>query len=1180
MIGSKFTGPILPFNLNDPTHISGYGKGGIYTSIDTLTDRDAIPIGKREHGMVVAVGNASTAGGVFDNYQLIIPNWYLLNSVDRLTSLADNNNWRKLVNITINGSSGTNFTLTTSNINEGTNFYYTDVRVNANSNVINGATAYSWGNHSTAGYQLALGYTPVNKAGDTGIGALSISNTTASTSSSSGALIVAGGVGIVGSLYGTSSNFTIYNLLDTTYKTALDLSAANTLRLGNGFTTLTSPVTLIQLTGGNTFISNRTVGSTLSLGVLGGNNNSQGVIITTDGNLTSATAIRNILTVNPSYVIGTSGVGTLKAVSVSPVLTLSSTANQVMTMVEINPGITNSLTNGSTLYGLRSRINTDTSGAITYNIYVDGTAPNYFAGNTVIGGSSSGATLDAPIHRVLDFDGVTYRTALDSSALNTLRLGNGFTTLTTPTSTLNFTGGNNVIANTGGQLTIQSSGNFNVLLQTFANANPSNGIYLVKNGNITATTNSHQIAQISGTFTQSGTGVGIQASLYINHTISQTSTGINQPVYGIYINPTISSPLSTQVIGLRSSVNNSTSGNTGYNLYIDGTAPNYLAGNTVIGGSSSGATLDAPIHRVLDFDGVTYKTALSSTTTNRLNIGIGYSTTYIAGNLLMADTGGTVRTLFDSPSVNAINFGSSFATILVPSSLIDISKNFAAAGSTNSYGIRTSATLTGTSGATGTSASFSAINTINQPSGALGDIYSFNASPSFTRIEAALKYVGYYSNVASFSTGGGTTYSGYHNGAASTFFNHKIQLGSGTGIADSNGVFVARIPTTVGSATNYFGINNSSATNDISIGAHSASGDTNVSISYFTKGTGTHKFTGNITVAGTTGIIQSPTIQILDFDGITYKNALTNSGTTNQLFVGSGFGTTSIPVGSNRFNFSNASFSYTNGVSIQAFSLVAAQITIPNGAVASTYAFQNASGFSYAFLSSGTITVGSSTADAASFVANNTINQTSGSTQISMFSAIPAALTNVSGRFVGYYSNISGAAPTGGGTAYAQYHAGTAPSLFSGTITSKGFADASSASAGNVGEVIESTISTFTNYTTTATYQNITSISLTAGDWDIYGFGTFNSNTATITAGANAIFNIATATASATGAIEGKTISYIPQAALLGTSIETCGSMRIRVSISSTTSYYLNTQSTFTLLNPQFSGTISARRIR
>src|SRR6266403_278134 len=200
MIGSKFTGPILPFNLNDPTHISGYGKGGIYTSIDTLTDRDAIPIGKREHGMVVAVGNASTAGGVFDNYQLIIPNWYLLNSVDRLTSLADNNNWRKLVNITINGSSGTNFTLTTSNINEGTNFYYTDVRVNANSNVINGATAYSWGNHSTAGYQLALGYTPVNKAGDTGIGALQISNTTISTSSSSGALIVAGGVGIGGNL--------------------------------------------------------------------------------------------------------------------------------------------------------------------------------------------------------------------------------------------------------------------------------------------------------------------------------------------------------------------------------------------------------------------------------------------------------------------------------------------------------------------------------------------------------------------------------------------------------------------------------------------------------------------------------------------------------------------------------------------------------------------------------------------------------------------------------------------------------------------------------------------------------------------------------------------------------------------------------------------------------------------
>lgn len=58
-------------------------------------------------------------------------------------------------NIIINGSSGTNFTFTTNNIAEsGTNFYYTDAKVNANANVINGVIAYSWGNHSTAGYSI------------------------------------------------------------------------------------------------------------------------------------------------------------------------------------------------------------------------------------------------------------------------------------------------------------------------------------------------------------------------------------------------------------------------------------------------------------------------------------------------------------------------------------------------------------------------------------------------------------------------------------------------------------------------------------------------------------------------------------------------------------------------------------------------------------------------------------------------------------------------------------------------------------------------------------------------------------------------------------------------------------------------------------------------------------------
>lgn len=89
MIGNKFGGPILPLNDGVPTHISGYGKGGLYTSVDTTTDRDNIPASKREHGMIVAVDNA----GLFKNYQLIIPTWSTLDDSDKLIELAKNDYW-------------------------------------------------------------------------------------------------------------------------------------------------------------------------------------------------------------------------------------------------------------------------------------------------------------------------------------------------------------------------------------------------------------------------------------------------------------------------------------------------------------------------------------------------------------------------------------------------------------------------------------------------------------------------------------------------------------------------------------------------------------------------------------------------------------------------------------------------------------------------------------------------------------------------------------------------------------------------------------------------------------------------------------------------------------------------------------------------------------------------------
>ena len=50
------TGFVAPTDSADtyPSHSEEYGKGG-YRSVDTLTDRDAIPAARRKAGMVVKV---------------------------------------------------------------------------------------------------------------------------------------------------------------------------------------------------------------------------------------------------------------------------------------------------------------------------------------------------------------------------------------------------------------------------------------------------------------------------------------------------------------------------------------------------------------------------------------------------------------------------------------------------------------------------------------------------------------------------------------------------------------------------------------------------------------------------------------------------------------------------------------------------------------------------------------------------------------------------------------------------------------------------------------------------------------------------------------------------------------------------------------------------------------------
>ncbi len=189
-----------------------------------------------------------------------------------------------------------------------------------------------------------------------------------------------------------------------------------------------------------------------------------------------------------------------------------------------------------------------------------------------------------------------------------------------------------------------------------------------------------------------------------------------------------------------------------------------------------------------------------------------------------------------------------------------------------------------------------------------------------------------------------------------------------------------------------------------------------------------------------------------------------------------------------------------------------------------------------------------------------------------MANMVTAPTSNPTGGFVNWAAGGDWNLRTSGGGIVRLGATSTIPALV-------GVTDGSAAASGIIGEVISGAQDTYTNYTTTATYQNITSVTLTAGSWLISGQATYYANAATLTAGSDAIFVIGTTTASASGVAESKK-AYVPQATLLGTSHESAAITSYVVNVSGTTTYYLNTQSTFTLGNPQFVGTISATRIR
>lgn len=138
-----------------------------------------------------------------------------------------------------------------------------------------------------------------------------------------------------------------------------------------------------------------------------------------------------------------------------------------------------------------------------------------------------------------------------------------------------------------------------------------------------------------------------------------------------------------------------------------------------------------------------------------------------------------------------------------------------------------------------------------------------------------------------------------------------------------------------------------------------------------------------------------------------------------------------------------------------------------------------------------------------------------------------------------------------------------------------GVTDGSSAAAGKVGEYISSFQST-TNYPASATSADLTTIILTAGDWDISAVTYTTANGASVT---SVLAGIGTVTGDdLTGVVfgdSGVAGGVVSAANALGLSIPSS-----RVSITGSATYRLKFRANYTVATPQAAGRISARRIR
>jgi hypothetical protein len=307
-----------------------------------------------------------------------------------------------------------------------------------------------------------------------------------------------------------------------------------------------------QAGGPITFLSsNGSITATNVLTINGANatnltNSAIGVIqVSKTANITSTSGDIYWIDVNTNTArsfVPTSGSATMTMINITPIINQTGGANGVTRGLYVNPTITAA----ADFRSIEWSTNAATSPSASWGLYGAGTAPNYIAGNLLVGTTSNtgeklqvGGTMKVTGYATfgsagfaLVFDGNGVRT--DRAPFGIVRDGVNYNFYVSPIFGQNTFGTHNVIS-------------------TPTNYQPTSG------------------TAVFNTFV-------------VNTTVSQ-SGGANGITRGVYVNPTLTAAADWRSIEW--SNNAATAPSASWGLYGAGTAPNYINGNLLVGTTSN-----------------------------------------------------------------------------------------------------------------------------------------------------------------------------------------------------------------------------------------------------------------------------------------------------------------------------------------------------------------------------------------------------------------------------------------------------------------------------------------------------------------------------------------------------------------------------------------------------------------